>query len=100
MIVDFYGIAPVALAPTAVVLLYAGMYAVLRCAGTLRVGREGWHAEAVRLPRRILIQALWLFALFQLPMRMESALRRRRGGESEAGEPAISEVVVELVSFA
>lgn len=100
MIVDLYGIAPFVLAPAIPVCAYVMAYAVLRAIGMLRVGREGWHAGVVRVRRRIVVQALSLFTLFQWPMRIESSLRRLRRAEAEKSEPVISEVVVEVVSFA
>lgn len=79
---------------------YASLYLTLRAWGTLCVAAEGWHAGSVRLGSCEVVPAVRLFFAFQPLLRCEAAARRlarRRGGKSR--EPAVSEVVVELVSL-
>lgn len=84
--------------PLFAVAVYLAVYAALRCWGKLDVTAGGWHAGSVQLGRRVVCSALRLFAAFQSPMRLESALARlwRR----KEREQTVSEVVEEVVSFA
>lgn len=80
-------------------VLYVGMYVVLRCWGKLRVNADGWHASGIDAGSRVLLSALLLLGWFQPVMKVESSVSRRVLGlfGAEPGEPAVSEVVVELV---
>lgn len=87
--------------PLAPVMGYACMYLVLRVLRKLRVNAEGWHAGNVHVGKKVVLPAMWLFALFQPLLRVESALMRRfsrRRGSAQ--EQTVSEVVVELIPFA
>lgn len=77
---------------------YVAVYAVLRCWGKLCVNADGWHAGSVQLGRRVVCSALRLFAAFQSPMRLESALARLF--KAKRREQAVSEVVVEVIPLA
>ncbi len=80
---------------------YAGLYFLLRLAGTLRVGARGWHAAGVDAGGRVVWPALRMFAFFQPLMRLESRLARRfaRRGP-RAWDQAVPDVVVELIPIA
>ena len=81
---------------------YLWLYLVSRVGGVLRVSGRGWHAESVYFGDRILLPALLLFALFEVPMRVESAIVRAlsRLGAKGAQEQLVSDVVVELIPIA
>lgn len=76
--------------------VYLGVYGVLRLAGKLRVAPGGWHAEGWHIGGRVVCTALDLFFLYQRALCAEAAVRRAFRRRKE-GEPAISDVAVEMV---
>ncbi len=78
---------------------YSGLYVALRALGKLSVNRQGWQAGCIHLGRRVVVTALRLFTLFELPLRLESVIRRRLARTDEE-QDAPSEVEVEVVSIA
>lgn len=87
--------------PLAPAMLYACMYLILRALRKLRVNTEGWHAGNVHMGKNVVLPAMWLFALFQPLLRLESALMRRLSRRRDSvQEQTVSEVVVELIPFA
>lgn len=81
--------------------LYAVGYLAFRRLGLLSVNESGWHAGTLRAGGRVLLPAFGLFSLFQPLLGLESKIRRARRAakKSPDAEPAISEVVVEVISF-
>lgn len=88
----FLGAATILLIPFG---MYFGCYGVLRLAGRLRVAPGGWYAEGLRVGGWVFCTALDLFFLYQRVLGAEAAVRR--AFRREAGEPAVSDVAVEVV---
>ncbi len=87
--------------PLAPLAGYVWLYLFLRCMGKLCVNARSWHAESVSWGGRVVWSALRMFGFFQPLLRLESGVARRFARRRpKRREPAVSDVVVELIPLA